>query len=283
MEKTAVPSDATRDLNDHFAFGRNWASYAKLVGEPEIAEAKKGLLKLIPQSELRGRTFLDIGCGSGLHALAAAELGVSRVTAFDIDPDSVSTATNLLVRRMPGIPCHVEQISVFDLDAGTIGTFDVVYSWGVLHHTGNMWQAVEKAASLVAPGGLFAFALYRSTRSDAFWKREKRWYAHASPIGQYIARSSYLAAHRLNHVVRGTSYRRYVENYRSSRGMDFYHDVHDWLGGYPYETALAPEVERKMSDLVFWPERVFAGPMMRGLLGSGCDEYVYRKQAHQAA
>ena len=281
-EITAVPSGATMDSDSHFAFGRNWASYAKLVGALEIAEAKKGLLKLIPEAELRGRTFLDIGCGSGLHALAAAELGVSRVTAVDIDPDSVSTATNLLGRRMPGVPWHVEQISVFDLDAAIIGTFDVVYSWGVLHHTGNMWQAIERAASLVAPSGLFAFALYRSTRSDAFWKREKRWYAHASPIGQHIARSIYLAAHRFNHVVRGTSYRSCVENYRLSRGMNFYHDVHDWLGGHPYETALASEVERRMSDLAFRPERVFAGPMMRGLLGSGCDEYVYRKQAHQA-
>jgi 2-polyprenyl-3-methyl-5-hydroxy-6-metoxy-1,4-benzoquinol methylase len=276
-ENRAMLSGATGDADSHFAFGRNWASYAKLVGEPEIAEAKKGILKLIPEVELRGRTFLDIGCGSGLHALAAAELGVSRITAVDVDPDSVSTANNLLGQRMLGIPWSVEQISVFDLDAAIIGTFDVVYSWGVLHHTGNMWQAIERAASLVAPGGLFVFALYRSTRSDAFWKREKCWYAHTSPIGQYIARSIYLSAHRFNHVVRGTSYRRYVENYRSSRGMDFYHDVHDWLGGYPYETALAPEVERKMSDLAFRSERVFAGSMMRGLLGSGCDEYVYRK------
>jgi 2-polyprenyl-6-hydroxyphenyl methylase/3-demethylubiquinone-9 3-methyltransferase len=60
--------------------------------------------------------------------------------------------------------------------------------------------------------------------------------------------------------------------------MDFSHDVHDWLGGYPYETALAAEVERKMTALGFKAERVFARPMSFGLLGSGCDEYVYRLQ-----
>lgn len=266
-------------LEDHFAFGKNWASYAQLVGAPEIEEAKAGLLKLLPASEIAGRSFLDIGCGSGLHALAAAELGAGQITAIDIDPDSVSTTQTLLQRHKVKGPWQADQTSVFDTDPAQFGTFDVVYSWGVLHHTGDMWLAIKKAADLVRPGGLFAFALYRTTRMDAFWKREKRWYAHARPAAQMIARAIYLTVYRLYHLAKGVDHGRFVAMYRSARGMDFHHDVHDWLGGYPYETALATEVEARMAALGFKPERVFALSMTRGVLGSGCDEYVYRKSA----
>lgn len=270
---------ASRQADTHFAFGKNWASYAALIGDREIAEAKNGMLKLVPGDEFRNHSFLDIGCGSGLHALAAAKLNVSSITAIDIDADSVATAKALLERHAPPMPWRVEQASILDVEADRFGSFDIVYSWGVLHHTGDMWAAIEKAAALVKPGGLFVFALYHATRMDAFWKREKRWYAHASPSAQAVARLVYRSLYRLNHVAKGVSHSEYVKNYRSARGMDFDHDIHDWLGGHPYETALAPDVERKMATLGFKPERVFASPMTRGLLGSGCDEYVYRRQA----
>jgi hypothetical protein len=151
-------------------------------------------------------------------------------------------------------------------------------AWGVLHHTGNMWEALGKAASMVAPNGLLAIALYRKTHMDLFWKLEKRVYAHAPKIIQNVMRAVYIAALRLRNIATGGSFREYVANYKSSRGMDFYHDVHDWLGGYPYETALAPEVETRLASLGFTAERVFAHPMSVGLFGSGCDEYVYRSR-----
>jgi 2-polyprenyl-6-hydroxyphenyl methylase/3-demethylubiquinone-9 3-methyltransferase len=272
-----VPPDRLRDADSHFAFGKNWASFAPLIDAAAITEAQKGLLKLIPGEGFAGRSFLDIGCGSGLHALAAARLGVARILGLDIDADSVATTRGLLASHRLEIPWQAEQISVFDLDPARQGTFDIVYSWGVLHHTGDMWEAIRKASALVAPGGLFAFALYRTTSMDGFWKLEKRWYARASGPAQRLARAAYIAAYRLAHAAgRKGRFRDFVANYRSARGMDFLHDVHDWLGGYPYETALAPEVERQMKALGFRPERVFAQPKTRGLLGTACDEYVYR-------
>ena len=267
-----------KNLESHFAFGKNWASYSALIDAPQIEEAKKGLLKLVPEQELKGRSFLDIGCGAGLHTLAAALLGVDRALAIDIDPDSVSTSREVLSRHHVAAPCRVERLSVFDLDPARQGTFDIVYSWGVLHHTGNMWEAIGKAAAMVAPNGLLVLALYRATRLDPLWKIEKRLYARAPQIVQRAMRAIYIAAFRVAKLATGASFRDHVANYKSSRGMDFYHDVHDWLGGYPYETALAPEVASKLTKLGFKAERVFARPLSMGVFGSGCDEYVYRLQ-----
>lgn len=267
-----------KGVQTHFAFGKNWASYAKLIGEHQVEEAKKGLLRLIPAKELNARSFLDIGCGSGLHALAAAELGVSKILAIDVDPESVATSTAVLSSKRIEAPWRVETMSVFDLKTEREGVFDIVYSWGVLHHTGDMWGAISKAASMVAPNGLLVIALYRKTYLDPFWQIEKRFYARAPQIVQSMVRNVYVAVFRLRTFATGKNFRDYVANYKSSRGMEFYHNVHDWLGGYPYETTLAPAVDAKLVDLGFNAERVFAHSIGIGVFGSGCDEYVYRSR-----
>jgi 2-polyprenyl-3-methyl-5-hydroxy-6-metoxy-1,4-benzoquinol methylase len=277
VDGVQMPSKDLKDLGSHFAFGDNWESYAKLINGPQIEEAEKGLLKLIPDG-IKGRSFLDIGCGSGLHSLAAARLGASRILATDIDPKSVATTRRLLSQHATEARWQAEQISVFDFNPSLHGRFDVAYAWGVLHHTGDMWGAIRAASGMVESGGLLVMSLYRTTRCDAFWKAEKRWYAKASPLSQRLARACYIAAYSAAHTLAGRgSFRKFLANYKSSRGMDFYHDVHDWLGGYPYETTLAPEVDGKLSSLGFRAERIFARPTMTlGVLGSGCDEYVYR-------
>jgi 2-polyprenyl-6-hydroxyphenyl methylase/3-demethylubiquinone-9 3-methyltransferase len=139
-----------------------------------------------------------------------------------------------------------------------------------------MWEAVRKAAGMVAPGGLLVIALYRRTSLDRFWSIEKRFYASAPESIQRLLRWCYVAAFRAALMLTGRNFRNYVANYKSSRGMDFHHDVHDWLGGYPYEAALAGEVESALTALGFKPELVNALPKSVGLLGAGCDEYVYR-------
>jgi 2-polyprenyl-6-hydroxyphenyl methylase/3-demethylubiquinone-9 3-methyltransferase len=268
----------------HFAFGKNWAAYAKKVTEAEISEAERGLRRLLGETKLSGKRFLDIGCGSGIHALAALRLGAREVIAVDLDPDSVATARAMLEQHAPkGAVFRVEEASVFDLGPDRMGAFDIVYSWGVLHHTGDMERSLRSAAAMVRPGGCFVFALYRRVWMDAFWRWEKRWYAHASPQAQRRARAIYVVLFRLRLWVTGRSFGRYVANYRSNRGMDFYRDVHDWMGGWPYESILPSEVDRKMRDLGFLPERVEAryGRLWGrsvGVFGSGCDEYVYARR-----
>jgi SAM-dependent methyltransferase len=276
MSRTKEPSDLLRQ-DSHFAFGKNWASYADLVSDKQIAEAVAGLRRLAG-GDLTGKRFLDIGSGSGLHALAALLLGASEVIAVDIDPDSVTTTRRVLSARAAGKRWQAIESSVFDLDSKTIGQFDVVYSWGVLHHTGDMYRALRNAVSLVRPGGSFIFALYARTLMCGFWKVEKKWYSTASERAQARARSIHIGLFRLAYGLtkRGATFRDYVARYASNRGMDFYHDVHDWMGGWPYESISPAMVDRFMSELRMREVRSFArGGLRLGLFGSGCDEYVY--------
>jgi len=268
-----------KDVSAHFAFGENWASYAALIDERRIKEAKDGLVRLLGADTLAGKSFLDLGCGSGLHAVAAAHLGASHIVALDIDPAAVATARAVLHRHAPGASFEVRELSVFDLAPERFRRFAVVYSWGVLHHTGAMREAIEIAARVVEPGGLFAFALYHRTRMCGLWTLEKRWYSGASPRAQGLARKTHIALLRLAFRLTGRDFRAYVANYKSMRGMDFAHDIHDWLGGYPYESIAAPEVESLMRGLGFEHVKSFTSPVTIGLFGSGCDEYVYRRRA----
>jgi SAM-dependent methyltransferase len=260
----------------HFAFGKNWASYANLVTEAQIQDAVAGLQRLAG-GDLAGKRFLDIGSGSGLHTLAALILGASEVVSIDIDPDAVATTRLMLEAHAAGRPWKVLERSVFDLDPTSMGKFDVVYSWGVLHHTGDMYRAIRTAAALVAPEGQFIFALYRRTYMCWFWKIEKRWYASASSRAQGAARSVYIALRRLR---KAGNFGSYVENYRFvNRGMDFYHDVHDWLGGWPYESISPVQVSRLMQQLGMQQVRAFMHEgTTTGLFGSACDQYVYARR-----
>lgn len=267
-------SDLTT-LSSHFAFGKNWESYAELIDETRIREAEHDLERLIGTGAIRGRHFLDIGCGSGLHALAAARLGAAKVTAIDIDPISVATAEALFVRHAPDAACDIHVSSILEGDETTV--HDIVYSWGVLHHTGAMYRALEQAAALVKPGGIFVFALYRKTRLGPIWMVIKRWYSNASPAAQARARTVYLLLMRLRFHLAGRDYAAYIRDYKGSRGMDFLHDVHDWMGGYPYEEISESQVDALMQKLGFRPEARWVEGLQTGLLGSGCDEYVFRR------
>jgi SAM-dependent methyltransferase len=264
---------------DHFAFGENWASYAHLIDEDRLGEAERGLTRLFGDGGLRGRSFLDIGCGSGLHAAAAARLGVAKILAIDVDPVSIRTARSVLERLAGGTPYDVEERSVFDLSPQEPGRFDVVYSWGVLHHSGAMRPAIGKAAEMVQPGGLFAFALYAKTPLCALWAMEKRWYVQASNQAQIRVQKIYANLVQLLFTLRARDFDAHVANYRSNRGMDYWHDVHDWLGGYPYESISPSEVVTLMEQAGFEEARTFLLPPRSGVLGSGCNEFVYRRKA----
>ena len=277
-----MSTEDLKELQHHFAFGENWADYARSIDALRLQEAVKGLLKLAEAADWQGRSVLDLGCGSGLHSLAALQLGVAAVHAIDIDPKSVATTRALLSEHQAEGPWRCETASVFALPAACQQAYDIVYSWGVLHHTGAMMGALRLAAQGVKPGGLFIFALYRKTRLCALWRLEKRWYSQASARAQARARRLYMGLAGWRLALRGDRLERFKEHYQSSRGMNFEHDVHDWLGGYPYESISPPQVEALMQKLGFEQVRRFVRPGSWGWGGSGCDEYVYRRRRSAA-
>jgi 2-polyprenyl-6-hydroxyphenyl methylase/3-demethylubiquinone-9 3-methyltransferase len=266
------------DVKSHFAFGENWASFADTIGEQQIQGAIAGLHRLCGD-RIQDRSFLDIGCGSGLHSLAALILGAREVVAVDLDLRSVETAHRLLEAHVGGKRWSVKQLSVFELSSGLGRQYDVVYSWGVLHHTGNLRRALREASALVGASGTFCFAVYRRTMLCPLWRREKQWYAKAGRSGQRMAQSIYVSLLKMRHALTGTSFDQCNRQYhRHTRGMDLKHDVHDWLGGFPYESMSPSEVHDLMESRGFTLDRQFVECGRRiGLFGSGCDEYVYSR------
>ncbi|MBV9552878.1 MAG: class I SAM-dependent methyltransferase [Alphaproteobacteria bacterium] len=268
------------DGGDRFAFGQNWQSFVGTVTTEIVAEAEQGLLRLFPGGEIAGSRFLDIGSGSGLSAVAAGRLGAARVDAIDVDPASVAASEALLTKFAPDAAWSVRCRSVLDLGDDGAGAYDIVYSWGVLHHTGAMWDALERAAAMVAPGGWLAVAFYRRTPFCGMWRFEKRCYSHGGTWLQAAIRGVYKAFFCAGLVATGRNPRRYVAGYKSARGMDWHHDVHDWLGGYPYESTEPAEVIARLHALGFDPLRVFEhSAAALGLFGSHCDEYVARRRS----
>jgi SAM-dependent methyltransferase len=270
---------SNRHVQDRrFRFGDNWLDFARGLSADQVAKAESSLRRLLRRDTLAGLSFLDIGSGSGLFSLAARRLG-ARVHSFDFDADSVACTARLRDLHFAGDrEWTIEQGSILEDEyVRGLGTFDVVYAWGVLHHTGALHRALGIAARLVAPGGLFAFALYHRTLMCGLWRWEKRWYSTASPQAQRRARAVYVALLRTRFLLVGRDFRAHVADYRSDRGMDFMHDVHDWMGGYPYESILAPEADALMRRLDFVRLHATNTPLTAGLFGSGCDEYLYRR------
>jgi SAM-dependent methyltransferase len=267
------------ELETHFRFGDNWQSYARTITEAHVRHAVAGLRQLLPDG-CAGDTFLDIGSGSGIHSLAASTLGAT-VTAIDIDPASVEATHSVLTSH--GFSAVVpKQKSVFDLDPAIFGRFDMVYSWGVLHHTGDMWRAVAKAADLVRPGGRLVLALYDKTPFCGLWRLEKAWYSKASEIRQRYARGVYVTLFRLKCLLTGRSFSKCVAGYDSDRGMDYYHDLHDWMGGYPYQSAHPSEVQSFLQARGFGQTVFIPSGVRIGMFGSGCSQYTFVRDAQTA-
>jgi len=269
---------------ERFEFGRNWAAFLSVLDDERITAAERALCEMLEMPRLDGLRFLDIGSGSGLSSLAARRLGAT-VHSFDYDPQSVACTEELRRRYFPGDSSwRIERGSA--LDPGylrALGRFDIVYSWGVLHHTGNMWAALDNAAIPVDCGGRLFVAIYNDTGTQSRrWEWIKRTYNELPRL----ARTPFAVAVTLPGELRtfaGTLMRGrpadYIRNwtdYRRRRGMSFWHDILDWVGGYPYEYAAADQI------FDFYRARGFTLTKMkcRGV-GLGCNELVFVRETNR--
>lgn len=254
-----------------FKFGQNWKAYVlNVLDDAKLEQSRVALADLLQPHTVEGKQFMDIGCGSGLHSVSAVLLGAESVHALDIDPDCIEVTQYTQQRFLPpNSPMTVQQASI--LDPATVGQFpqaDIVYSWGVLHHTGQMYPAIKAAASLVKPDGLFVIAIYNKHITSSAWSLIK-WAYNRSPnaIRRLMYGLFYGVIYVAKFAVSG-------ENpLKKERGMDFGYDVIDWIGGYPYEYASIDEINAFVTDLGFTVEKVVPAQV-----GTGCNEFVFRKR-----
>jgi 2-polyprenyl-6-hydroxyphenyl methylase/3-demethylubiquinone-9 3-methyltransferase len=282
MMEQAVSRAHTEEVSrgERFEFGKNWSRFLTTLDDQRIAEAERAITGMLEFPDLTGKRFLDIGSGSGLSSLAARRLGAS-VHSFDFDPHSVACTTELRRRYFPQDDSwKVEEGSALDADyVRSLGEFDIVYSWGVLHHTGEMWKALENAQIPVAAGGKLLLAIYNDTGSQAArWRWIKKTYNQLPRLMKTpfaIAVSAPEEAKSLiRSIVKGRpgEYVRTWTQYKQVRGMSHWHDLIDWVGGYPYEVAKPEEI------FDFYRARGFTLTKLKcGAVGLGCNEFVFQK------
>jgi 2-polyprenyl-3-methyl-5-hydroxy-6-metoxy-1,4-benzoquinol methylase len=244
MTASSIPLSTAEITEERFEFGRNWQRFLSYLTEERIVEAEKSLCAMLEVKDLRGKSFLDVGSGSGLFSLAAMRLGAERVYSFDFDPQSVACARELKRRYFDGISnWSIAQGSVLDSTFfSTLGQFDVVYSWGVLHHTGHMWQALENVIPPVGSEGKLFIALYNDQGAlSRVWNKIKRAY-NRSLLWRLLIVLTFASCFAIMFFAKDVLFlrknplSRYRE-YKRSRGMAYRTDLLDWLGGYPFEVA----------------------------------------------
>jgi SAM-dependent methyltransferase len=264
---------------ERFEFGANWSRFLEVLSEQRIALAEQSLRNMLGVQTLQGQRFLDIGSGSGLFSLAARRLGAS-VHSFDYDPRSVACTAELKRRYFPGdADWVVEQGSALDQKyLRSLGLWDIVYSWGVLHHTGAMWEALGNVAPLVRPGGTLFIAIYNHQQvMTRVWHWVKRTYNKLPRGLRWLVLGPALirlwGPRTVYDLLRGKpfhTWRHYAEH--GVRGMSAWRDVVDWVGGYPFEVARPEEIFR------FYRARHFE---LRTLVtcggGLGCNEFVFSR------
>lgn len=266
-----VAQETTTELR--FAFGKNWQRFLSSLGERQIRASEASLSDMLGLPSLAGTTFLDVGCGSGLASLAACRLG-ARVLSFDCDQESVHATLALKARFLPhSNQWEVRRGSVLDQEfLSTLGRWDIVYAWGVLHHTGDLYQGMANVVPLVAPGGTLFLAIYNDQGyRSRLWAWAKKTYVTRPWTRPFLVAFNLVRAWGLTSLIdalTGKPFRSWRE-YGNARGMSPWWDVIDWIGGWPFEVATPEAV------FTFYRQRGFLLERLVTSQGIGCNQFVF--------
>jgi 2-polyprenyl-6-hydroxyphenyl methylase/3-demethylubiquinone-9 3-methyltransferase len=271
-KEVAPPGDA-------FRFGRNWQRYVEdYLDQDRERIAGESLRDLV--GDLEQKTFLDIGCGSGLFSLCAYRAGAARVVSVDVDADAVESTRRLHARAGRPDNWTILHRSILDSSLGEdLDAADVVYSWGVLHHTGDMYAAIRNATAMIAPGGRIAIAIYNRVTDTWLdserWGRIKRAYNHTGRPGQLAMEALYGTYWLLGRLRSRENPVRVAREYRRSRGMALRTDLVDWLGGYPYEFGTIREIVDFCESCGLRQRKIIPEPGG----GTGNNQFVFERPA----
>ncbi len=238
-----------------FSFGKNWQSFIETISEETVRAASEDIDGWLGRDFVKGKTVLDIGCGSGIHSLVFHIKGAKEVLSFDVDPCSVAATQKLWGKAGQPSNWKILAGSILDRDfVGRLGKFDIVYSWGVLHHTGAMWEAIENASTLVENGGTFWIALYKKGQNYKKHLNTKIKYNAASDLGKKLMVARIIALKMVGRALRLKNPLYLLQAKR--RGMNSYHNLIDWLGGLPYEVASEQEITSFLKKKRFCAKKI---------------------------
>ena len=259
-----------------FEFGKNWKRFLTVLNDDRIASAELSLKQMLEIEDLKDKRFLDVGSGSGLFSLAARRLG-AKVFSLDYDPQSVACTSELRSRYFPKDENWIiEEGSVLDLGyIQSLGKFDIVYSWGVLHHTGNLWKALNNVQYPVENDGILFIGLYNDEGfMSEVWKKIKRIYCSGT-FGKVVIFGIYFPyfffKRSIADILRLRNPLDRYATYKRKRGMSALYDVIDWLGGYPYEVA------SNGSIFDFYRKNKFQLMKLKTGCGHSINEFVLKK------
>lgn len=265
---------------ERFEFGKNWQAFLQSLDQDRIGRATESLKQTLGVQSMQGQRFLDLGCGSGLFSLAAHQMG-AEVTSIDYDVNSVQCTEQLRQRFGTQNPSwRIQQGSVLDPSfMDSLGQADYVYSWGVLHHTGQMERAIELASERTKVRGTFLIAIYNDQGgASRRWLRIKQTYNRLptwlQPLLVIFIAFFYEVKYALARLLRfqNPSPRKDWRAKKQDRGMSAWHDWVDWVGGLPFEVAK--------------PEQIIVPLRARGFVlenlktvgsGWGCNEYRFTR------